>query len=123
MLSAKRKVSSLRALMGIVTQETFLFDVVGDAVREEEGLLGDDTHEGAQRGDGEVAKVAAVEADPAGLDVVEAGHQIHEGRLPRAGHPHEGDHLSLAHDQGDPAEDILDRKSTRLNSSHSSISY
>src|SRR5207245_6782304 len=64
---------------------------------------------------------------------VEAADDIHERRLARAARPHNGDELAFFDDEVDASQrrdldlahtvGLGDRKSTRLNSSHGSISY
>jgi hypothetical protein len=73
---------------------------------EEKGLLGDDAHEGAQRGHRHLAHVVAVHGEASAGDVVKAGEEIEEGGLARSRHPHEGHHLALANGQRDPREGI-----------------
>ena len=49
---------------------------------------------GAQRGLSEITDVVAVDRDAAAGDVVEARHQVDQGRLARAAHAHERHHLA-----------------------------
>src|SRR6266540_1835074 len=93
-------------------------DVLGDAGREEYGLLEDDSELIAQVGQLVVVQLDAVEQDLAGCRVVETGQQAHERRLARAGcagdaHPgpgrdREGDivqnRMALLVGEGDVAE-------------------
>ncbi len=84
-------------------------DVVLDRVAEEKRLLRHHRDLGAQRGLGEVADVVAVERDAAAADVVEARHQIDQGRLARSAHAHERHHLAAPDVQRDVAQGELGR--------------
>ncbi len=72
-------------------------DVVAHRVVEQDGVLGDDGDLRAQRRDGQIADVAAVnEQAPAG-DVEEARQQVHQRGLARAAGADDCDHLSRPH--------------------------
>src|SRR6185312_6998227 len=60
-------------------------DVVADRPGEEEGLLRHVAELVAVGGQVEVAEIGAVDADGATVGVVEAGQQLHQGRLARPG--------------------------------------
>ena len=63
--------------------------VVADGAGEQERLLGDDAELPAQRLDGDLAQVVTVDEHASAGGVVEAGHQLGDGRLARAGGPDE----------------------------------
>src|SRR3712207_7484901 len=70
------------------------------------------------------ARDVAGVVDPLGQGGVE--DVVHQRRLARAGHPGDGDQLAERERDRDVAQVVLhrvDRKSTRLNSSHANISY
>ena len=84
-------------------------DVVAHGAHEEERLLGDDAELPAQRVDGDVAQVVAVDRDLAARRVVEAGDELGDGRLARAGRPDQGDGLARCDVQVDVAQHRLRR--------------
>src|SRR5207249_7389966 len=63
--------------------------------------------------------VGALQADPPGVHAVDAGEDLHERRLAGAVFPDE----RVENGAGKSTLMKIDRKSTRLNSSHVSISY
>ena len=73
---------------------TTVRDVVVHGVREQEAVLEHDADVAAERVEGDVAYVDAVDGDRAVLHVVEAGEQQADRRLPRAGRTDQGDGLA-----------------------------
>ena len=69
-------------------------DVVAHRVVEQNGVLGDDGDLRAQRGDGEVAHVMAVDQQPAAADIEEARQQMHQRSLARSAGADNGDYLA-----------------------------
>ena len=69
-------------------------DVVAHRVVEEDHLLRDQAHERAQRLEGGVANVAAVDGDAAAVHVVEAREEIDQRRLAGAAAAHDGHDLA-----------------------------
>ena len=69
-------------------------DVVAHGAREEERLLRHDAELAAERLDGHVAQVEAVDAHAPRGRVVEARDELGDGRLPRAGRPDERHRLA-----------------------------
>src|SRR5690349_2377370 len=67
-------------------------DVAPDGVVEEDRLLRDDAQHAAPRREVEIPEIAPVDPDRPRRRIVEAGHEIDEGRLPRAARADEGDH-------------------------------
>ena len=88
---ARRAASSTSRVAGIGTPKA---DVVGDGPRKEEGVLGHEAHLLPQGALGDLAHVEAVDLYRALGHVVEAGNQVGDGGLARAGRPHQGDGLS-----------------------------
>jgi hypothetical protein len=79
-------------------------DVLAHRVGEQERVLEHDADRLAQVGEAHVAHVDAVERDPPGIDVVEAGHEAGDGRLPAARRAHQRDGLAAAQDEIQPVE-------------------
>ena len=69
-------------------------------------VLGDVADDVLQRLQRHVAYVVAADADGAGLDVVEPGDEVGDGRLARAGRPDERDHLAGLGGEGDLVEHL-----------------
>ena len=69
-------------------------DVFGDGPVEEEGVLHNGGDVLPQGLDGDVPDVLPVDADGAGLRLVEAGDELGDGGLADAGRADEGDHLT-----------------------------
>jgi len=76
-------------------------DVLGHVAAEEVGLLGDHAQALAVGREVVGADVHAVDQDRARRGVVEAGDELDEGGLARAGLAHQGDRLAWRHVQGD----------------------
>ena len=82
-------------------------DVVADGGGEQEGVLEDDADAAAQVGQAQAPDVPAVQAHLPGVDVVEAGQQQGERRLPRSARPDQGDALAGP----DPEREAVEERS------------
>ena len=85
-------------------------DVVGDGAGEQERLLRHDAELAAQRRERDVAHVVAVDADRTRGDVVEAGDELGDGRLPGAGRADERHGLT----GGDLDRDVVQHRNLGL---------
>src|SRR3990172_8266056 len=90
---------------GLVDVVEAVGDVGPHGVVEEHRFLRDEPDLRAKAGQGSLAHVDPVDQDRAVADVVEAGEQVHQGRLPRPARPHDRHHLPRPHLEGDGAED------------------
>ena len=80
--------------------------VLEDRAVEEEPLLGDDDDALPQRAEGGVPQVGPAQGDRALGGVVEPGHQLGQGRLPRARRPHQGQALPRRDGEAHVAQDL-----------------
>ena len=84
--------------------EAAVADVLAHRRREEHCLLRHDANLAAQRRDGDIADVKAVDGNAARRDLVEARDQVGDRRLAGAARPDKGDHLAGFHFEADVGE-------------------
>ena len=82
-------------------------DIGLDSVREQEAVFEHDADLATQGVEADIAYVDAVDLDRPLLNVVEAGQEQPDGRLPRTRGPHQGHRLSGAHLQVEPVQHRL----------------
>ncbi len=80
-------------------------DVLHHRVGEQEGILQHQPQAAAQIGLAHLADIASIDADAPRLDLVEAGQQVDDGGLARAGRPDQGDRLPGLRFQGHVLDD------------------
>src|SRR6266700_1150261 len=80
--------------LGVTRLRTCIQQVLAHAGVEQEGVLEDDTNLRAERLNGQVAEVEAIEADAACRGIVEACQQVGSGRLSRPTWPNQRDQLA-----------------------------
>ena len=69
-------------------------DVVAHRVVEQEGLLGDDPDLPPEGHEADLTEVHAIDEDRPFRRIVEAGNEVHEGRLAGTAAPHESQHFA-----------------------------
>ena len=82
-------------------------DVFADGAGEDDDVLGDEGGAGSEAVEGEVADVAAVDADGALGGVVEAADEVDDGGFTGAGVADEGEHLAGLEVEVDAAQDVV----------------
>ena len=73
---------------------TAVADVLAQAAMEQRRILRDQADLAAQRVQGEIAQVMAIDADRSTLGIIEAQQQADEGRLPRTREADQADALT-----------------------------